>query len=166
MKFDWRALIDRLRKYPCSRHQFLAPCPHDRIATVEETCGALPTLIREMLEHFNGAELFTDGVPLLTLFRISTVPPLRSPEWGEDLYIDKFTPKWRESGPHRNDEWVIGMMNYGGLILFSESRGIKEWDTGESRWLLEDVPFAEWIGKVITDGEILMAELNAELNNS
>ena len=162
MKFDWVALIDRLRKYPCSHHQFLAPCPHDRIANVEEKFGAMPAILREMLEHFNGAKLFIEGLPLLTLFRISTVPPPRSLEWGEDWYIDKFTPKWRESGPNRNDDWAIGMMNYGGLIFFSESRGIKEWDTGESRWLLEDIPFAEWIEKVRRDGEIMMAELKLD----
>jgi hypothetical protein len=54
------------------------------------------------------------------------------------------------------------MTNYGGLILFSESRGIKEWDTGEIRWLLEDIPFGEWIEKVISDGEIMMAELKLD----
>ncbi len=38
-------------------------------------------------------------------------------EWGADWYIDKFTPKWRESGPNRSGDWAIGMTNYGGLLL-------------------------------------------------
>jgi hypothetical protein len=162
MKFDWGALIDRLRKAPRGRHQFLAPCPHDRMETVEEKCGPIPVILREMLGHFNGAELFNEGGPFLTLFPISTVPPLRPLEWGEDWYIDKITPKWRESAPNRNDDWPIGMMNYGGLIVYSESRGIKEWDTSEGRWLLEHTPFAAWIEKVISDAEIMMAELELD----
>jgi hypothetical protein len=113
----------------------------------------------------NGAELFIGGSgagPMLTLFRISTIPSLPSLEWADDWYIDKLTPKWRERGPNRNDDWAIGMTNYGGLILFSESRGIKEWDTGETRWLLEDITFGEWIEKVIVDGEIMITELKLD----
>lgn len=44
------------------------------------------------------------------------------------------------------------MMSYGGLILLSGPQGTKEWHAGESKWLLEDIPFVEWIGKVIMDG--------------
>ena len=54
------------------------------------------------------------------------------------------------------------MMNYGGLILFDESRDISEWDTGESRWLLENMAFGDWIEKVIADGETMMAELKQD----
>jgi len=157
MRFDWGALIDRLRE--CRYHQFLAPSPRDRIAAVEEKVGAMPALLREMLEHFNGAELFIGGLPLLTLFRISTVPSLPSLEWSEEWYIDKLTPKWRASGPNRNDDWAIGMTNYGGLILFNESRGISEWDTGESRWLIREMPFNEWIEKIMKDGEVMMGRI-------
>jgi hypothetical protein len=53
------------------------------------------------------------------------------------------------------------MMNYGGQILFNESRGIKEWGM-VSRRLLEHIPVAEWIGKVISGGEIMMAELKLD----
>jgi hypothetical protein len=165
MRFDWGALVDRLRKYPRGHHQFLAPCPHDGIAAVEKTFGAMPAIIRGMLEHFNGAELIIGGLgagPMLTLFRISTTPSLPSLKWGDDWYIDNLTPKWRERGPNRNNDWAIGMTNYGGLILFSESRGIKEWDTGETRWLLEDIPFGDWIEKVISEGEVMMVELKLD----
>ena len=46
--------------------------------------------------------------------------------------------------------------------MFGESRGIKEWDTGERRWLLEEMPFGEWIEKVISDGKVMMAELKLD----
>jgi len=162
MSFDWDTLADRLRTYPPSYHQFLAPCPHHRITAVEEEIGHMPVVLRQMLEHFNGAKLFIATGPMLRVFGLSTIPPLPPLEWGEDWYIDKFTPKWRASGPNRNGDWAIGMTNYGGLLLFSESRGIKEWDTGESRWLFADMPFDEWIEKVIKDGEVMMAELKLD----
>jgi hypothetical protein len=161
MRVDWRAFVDRLHKHPSGYHQFLSPCRHDEIAAVEEKLGSLPTTLREMLEHFNGAELFIGAGPMLTLFPISTIPS-RSLEWGDDWYIDKLSRLWRERGPNRNDDWAIGMTNYGGLILFNESRGVKEWDTSETRWLLEDIPFSEWIEKVISDGDAMMAELKMD----
>jgi hypothetical protein len=123
--------------------------PHVRIAVAEKQFGTMPAIAREMLQHFNGAELFV-------------VPPLPPLEWGEDWYIDKLTPAWRASGLNRDRDWAVAMMNYGGLILFNESRGISEWDTGESRWLLENMAFGDWIEKVIADGETMMAELKQD----
>ena len=158
MTYDWTALMDRLRNYPSSYHHFLAPCPPDRITAAETELGTMPEVLRDMLQHFNGAELFDATDPLLTLFGVTTVPPLPPLEWGEDWYIDKFTPYWRASGANLDDDWAIGMMNYGGLILFNQSRGISEWDTGERRWLLENTSLDDWIEKVIVDGETVMEE--------
>src|SRR5262249_572409 len=140
-----------------SYHQFLAPCPRDRITAAETKLGTMPEVLRDMLQHFNGAELFVATGPLLTLFGVTTVPPR---EWGGDWYIDKFTPSWRASGADLDDDWAIGMMNYGGLILFNQSCGISEWDIGEGRWLLENTSLDDWIEKVIVDGETMMEELN------
>jgi hypothetical protein len=136
--------------------------PHVRIAVAEKQFGTMPAIAREMLQHFNGAELFVASGPMLTLFGLTTVPPLPPLEWGEDWYIDKLTPAWRASGLNRDRDWAVAMMNYGGLILFNESRGISEWDTGESRWLLENMAFGDWIEKVIADGETMMAELKQD----
>jgi hypothetical protein len=156
MTHDWTALMDRLRKYPPSYHKFLAPCPRDRITASETRLGTMPEVLKDMVQHFNGAELFDATGPLLTLFGVTTVPPLPPLEWAEDWYIDKFTPHWRAWGANRDDDWVIGMMSYGGLILFNQSRGISEWDTGERRWLLENTLLDDWIEKVIVHGEAMI----------
>jgi len=37
---------------------------------IESEFGACPIALREMLSHFDGAELFIDFVPLLTVFSI------------------------------------------------------------------------------------------------
>ena len=150
--------MDRLRKYPPSYHHFLAPCPPDRITAAEAKLGTMPEVLKDMLQHFNGAKLFDAADPMLRIFGVTTVPPLPRFEYAEDWYIDKFTPPWRASGANLDDDWAIGMMNYGGLILFNQSRGISEWDTGERRWLLENTSLDDWIEKVIVDGETTMEE--------
>ena len=165
MTYDWDTLVARLRKYPADYHHFLAPCPQHRIADAGKQLGTMPAILKQMLENFNGAELFVDacgGGAMLSLFGLTTVPPLPPLEWGEDWYIDRFTPHWRAAGTDRDDDWAIGMENYGGLILFNESRGISEWGTSERGWLLENVVFGDWIEKVIADGETVMAELNQD----
>jgi hypothetical protein len=159
MLYDWDAFLDRMRRYPC---KFLPPCQDDLIAAVEKNLGSLPSAIKEMLKHFNGAELFIATGPLLTVFGLSTVPLLPPLEWGEDWYIDKFTPSWRASSLSRDGDWAIGMMNYDGVILFNEHQGISEWDRGESRWLLENLTLSDWIERVISDGETMMAELKQD----
>jgi hypothetical protein len=159
---NWGSLTDRLREYPANYHHFLAPCPHDRIASAERQLGTVPAILKKMLQHFNGAELFIAAAPLLTLFGMTAAPPLSSLEWGEDWYIDKFTPAWRASGPDRDNDWAIGMKNYGGLILFNESQGISEWDTSERRWLLDKILFGDWIEEILAEGETMMAELNLD----
>ena len=50
------------------------------------------------------------------------------------------------------------MTNYGGLVLLDADETIKEWDTGQSTWLSRNLPFGEWIEKVISEGEVIMAD--------
>ncbi len=152
--------MDRLQEYPSGYFRLLAPCPSERIEAAERRLGAMPPTLKDMLQHFNGAELFIAAVPMLTICGVTTVPPLSPLEWGENWYIDKLTPDWRTSGSNRDNDWAIGIMNYGGLILFNESHGIGEWDTSESRWLFESMVLDDWVEKVIADGETMMAELN------
>jgi hypothetical protein len=118
----------------------------------------MPATLKDMLQHFNGAELFIGGLPMLTIFGVTTIPSLPPLEWAEDWYIDKLTPNWRMSGSNRDKDWAIGMTNYGGLILFNESHGISEWDGGESRLVFKSMVLDDWVEKVIADGETMMAE--------
>jgi hypothetical protein len=158
MMFDWDALLVRLRAYPPNTHRTLPACPGERIDAVEKELGKLPTTLKEMLARFNGAELFICGSPLVSVFRISTIPALPRLEWAPDWCIDVFTRKWRTGGSNRQGDWAIGMTNYGGLVLLSADDTIKEWDTGQSVWLSKNVPFGEWIEKVVSEGETMMAE--------
>jgi hypothetical protein len=54
------------------------------------------------------------------------------------------------------------MMSYGGLILFDWNETVKEWDTSESRWLLNDMPLRTWIGKIMQEGDLMLAELESD----
>jgi hypothetical protein len=150
--------MDHLQTYPPTYHRLLAPGPPERIEAAERQLGTMPTTLKDMLQHFNGAELFIGGLPMLTIFGATTIPPLPPLEWAEDWYIDKLTPDWRMSGSNRDKDWAIGMTSYGGLILFNESYGISEWDTGESRWVFESIVLDDWVEKVIADGEAMMAD--------
>jgi hypothetical protein len=125
---------------------------------VEKELGELPAILKEMLKRINGAKLFDMGLSLVRLFGISTIPPLPPLEWSPEWCIDRFTPRWREAGLNREADWAIGMTNYGGLILLDANEAIKEWDTGETRWLLRNVPFDEWIEKIMSEGVETMAD--------
>ena len=156
--FDWDAFVARLRAYPAGVHQLLPPCPDDRVRAVEKELGKLPETLEEMLKRFNGANLFISA-GLLSLFRISTIPPLPPLEWAPQWCIDKFTPQWRAAGSNRQGDWAIAMTNYGGLVLLDADGTVKEWDTGESRWLSKNMPLGEWIEKMMSEGEVIMADV-------
>src|SRR5437899_892990 len=117
MMFDWDAFLVRLRAYPAHFHRILPPCPGERIEAVEKELRELPPTLKEMLRRFNGVELFISGSPLVSLFRISTIPPLPPLEWAPEWCIDTFTRKWRAAGSNRQGDWAIAITNYGGLIL-------------------------------------------------
>ncbi len=155
MNPHWLKVINRLQTYPQDTHRLLPPCSRERLQAVETVLGKLTEALQDMLMHFNGAELFTRDGPLATLFGISTIPPMPSLEWAPDWYIDKFTPEWRVLGPGRNREWVVGMTNYGGLILLNDEGTISEWDTSEFTWLLQGMPFGQWIESILDEGESL-----------
>jgi len=159
--FDWDAFLVRLHAYPSHFHRILPPCPEERIEAVEKQLGKLPTSVMSMLRRFNGAKLFLSAGPSFSLFGISDVPPLPPLpllEWAPEWCIDKLTPKWRGAGSGRQGDWAIAMTNYGGLILLDWNESIKEWDTAQSTWLSQNLSFGEWIEKVISEGEVIMAE--------
>jgi hypothetical protein len=158
MMFDWDALLVRLRTYPPNTHRTLPPCPRERIEALERELGKLPTTLKEMFAHFNGAELFIFGSPLVSVFPVSTVPQIPPLDWAQDWYIDIFTRKWRARGSNRQGDWAIAMTNYGGLVLLSADNTVKEWDTGQSVWLSKNVPVGDWIERVVGEGETMIAE--------
>jgi hypothetical protein len=155
---DWDAFLVRLGAYPTGLHGVLPPCPDERIEAVEKEIGTLPTTLKEMLRRFNGAELFRCPDPFVSLFRISSIPPLPPLEWAPEWCVDTFTRRWRAAGCDRQEDWAIAMTNYGGLVLLCASGTVKEWDTGESRWLVRDMDLREWLDKIVSEGEIIMAE--------
>jgi hypothetical protein len=159
MKFNWDDFLIRLQTHPSNYHKVLAPCTFQQIELVDNELGRLPTITREMLSRFNGAELFILGSASFSLFGLSTNPPLPPLEWAAEWCIDKFTPRWRAAGSNRQEDWAITMTGYVGLILLERGEFVKEWDTGENRWILKDMPFHEWIEKIISEGESIVAEV-------
>jgi hypothetical protein len=120
--------------------------------------GEIPPVLVEMLNQFNGARLFIRNGPLVSIFGISLIPPLPSMEWAPDWQIDKFTPAWRSADKGREREWVIGMMNYGELIIFDQSETVREWDTAQGIWGPKVWNFAGWIDDILAEGELYMRE--------
>ena len=159
MGINWTAFLARLRAYPSHYHSILPPCADDRISAVEKELGPIPPTVREMLKQFNGAQLFESGLPFVHLFGLSPIPALPPMEWAPDFWIDKFTPKWRGTGPNRESDWAIAMTNYGGLILLDADGKIKQWDTSQGCWDSKGIAFADWIEQIIEEGEEVMEDV-------
>jgi hypothetical protein len=158
MNPDWKNVLSRLRTYSEEVNTILPPCPEERLYAVEADLGKMPDVLRDMLRHFNGAKLFLRGLPLVRVFGISTIPPLPALEWGPDWYVDKYTPTWRRASPGRENQWAIGMTNYGGLIILDKSGITKQWDTSQEIWEPNEWSFDEWIEGVLREGDAFMKE--------
>ncbi len=157
MKVDWDGVLTRLRSYPARVHKILPRCPEERIKAVEEQLGALPGSLSDMLAHFNGARLFINGGPLVSIFGISLIPPLPPLEWAPDWNIDRFSTIWRSVRNQQND-WAIAMMNYGGLILLDAESTTKEWDTAQNTWGPREWTFPEWIEEILCEGDAFLKD--------
>lgn len=158
---NWNQFIDRLKAYPNGLHKLLPPCPKDRIDAIECELGVLPSSFAEMLVCFNGAELFGKYGPMITLFGISTIPPLPKMEWATDWYIDKFTPTWRSTQGRPND-WVIGIWNYGTLVILDSNNIVQEWDWSQRTWESTYSEISDWVERVVRDGDELLSELERD----
>lgn len=152
MEVDWEAFLSRLRSYPKGVHKILPPYTGARLEAIQKQLGILPRALSEMLCHINGAELFIAGTPLVTVFGISSTPPLPPLDWAEDWYIDKFTPTWRRAG-NRQLDWTIAMTNYGGLIVLDEHCSVKEFDTSQSTLTPRNTTLDQWLSKVMQEGD-------------
>lgn len=45
------------------------------------------------------------------------------------------------------------------LVVLDAAEAVKEWDTGDNKWLKTGVPFHEWIENLFREGDQLLAEL-------
>ena len=150
MNVDWKVFVTRVGKYPSGTHKVLPPCPEDRIQAIQAEYGRMPSELVSMLRHFNGAKLFIRTCPMVSIFRIATVPPLPPLQWSPEWQIENYTSSWRSCGSVRK-EWAIGMMNYGGLILLDSVGNIKEWDTDEGNWIGQTLTVYDWIEKLFDE---------------
>jgi hypothetical protein len=116
----------------------------------------MPDGLIEMLPHFNGAELFDRCGPMLTIFGISTIPALPPLEWAPDWQIDKYTPAWRQASPHRENQWAIGMTNYGGLIILDNDGTVKQWDKSRRIWEDNQWTLDEWVEDIFREGDAFL----------
>lgn len=157
MKIDWREILGHLDTYPTGTHTLLAPCPTDRIVASEKEIGALPDSLKEMLAHFNGAELFVDALPFVTLFALTVPPQMSAQDWAPDWYIDKYTKAWRSAGGQPG-EWAIAMTSYGGLFILDSKDVVREWDTGSSAWGPTQWIFPQWVKQLLVEGDAAFNE--------
>ncbi|MEK7802655.1 MAG: SMI1/KNR4 family protein, partial [Pseudomonadota bacterium] len=133
MAVEWVKILSSLRQYPTKAHRILGPCSEDRIATVEKELGTIPVPIKEMLRHFNGAHLFVDASPFISILGITPVPPLPELEWAPDWHLEVFTPYWRKTR-NRPLDWIIAIGGFGELMIYEENGEIIEWDSDSGQW--------------------------------
>ncbi len=159
MKVNWANILERLKAYPISVNRLLPPCPEGRIDEVQADMGRFPEDLVGMLEYFNGAELFANTGPLVSIFGVSALPPLPPMEWAPEWCVDKFTPRWRAAGGGRQGDWAIAMMNYGGLIIMHSDGSLVEWDTAQRTWGAKSPDLAAWFEEILRDGDAYMREI-------
>lgn len=145
---DWERVMERLRSYSPGVNVLRDGCNADRIAQISSELGSVPPQLRELLRHFNGAELFVDAIPLVTLLGI----PLASDRGGAGRFIDHYTQSWRREYQRPHD-WVIGIKNYGALIVLSDDGLVREWEPTSRAWGNGPWRFEEWIETLLVDGD-------------
>ncbi len=160
---DWEAFVRKATAVAPQSHRLRPPCQVAQIAACEADLGRLPMELTKMLNVFNGAELFVDCMPLLTLFGISAPDDPLSNDW----YIDRFTKAWRGAGRSQAD-WVFGITNYGGVLILAENCTVRQWDTAQQTWTNWDtaqktwtdidVPLPTWVEQTLVEGEHYMTE--------
>jgi hypothetical protein len=157
MSINWTDFLCRLKEYPKGTHRILPPCTEDRIQAIQAEFGPMPNELLSMLAHFNGAKLFKKTLPLISIFGISSLPPLSPLAWSPQWHIDKYTQEWRSTGRDRR-EWAIAINNYGVLSLLESNNMVKEWDTGRAAWTGEILNFTEWLAVLFEEGDKYLAE--------
>ena len=150
---NWPLVLRRINVYPPAVHNVLPPASRERIANVEAAIGQMPHVLVEMLSFFNGAELFIRNGPLLTIFGVTVAPPLPRCMWAPDWCIDKLTPWWRSGGDGRQNEWAIGMLNYGNVVILDNDSQTKEWDTSLRAFGPRQCGLRDWIDDVFREGD-------------
>lgn len=147
---DWDALL-----LDAPHHDLRPPCPPERIRREEARLGPFPAPVREMLRRFNGGEFYVDAIAMVTLFGLSAPGDDPASDW----YIDRFTPAWRSRG-RRPGDLVVGMFNYGGVVVVDGDSVVREWDSAVGGWSTDHGPmrFGAWLSMVADLGQEYLAD--------
>lgn len=143
----WKSLRQRLAA-SSGMHDFAQPCAPDDLARLEAEFGPLTETLRSMLREFNGAELFVDAMPLFTFFGARPGTPA--------VDIAEYTRGWRKGRPERQD-WVIGVMNYGGYFILGSDERLREWDSAVSSWSDTNCTAEELVDRLLAEGPEYLA---------
>jgi len=95
---DWHAFVKSLQRQRSEVHRFLPPCTEEQVANIKCTCGALPPSLLEMLRVFGGAELFIEGIPLLTIFGAPHPLGSSAVDWPPTCWLAVQVKSWTSSG--------------------------------------------------------------------
>src|SRR4051812_17011749 len=109
---DWSSVVQQLCSFPSHTQKLRPPCTQERIVEEERRLGQMPSELAKMLRLFNGGKLFIKSSPFITIFGLSLDTDPADFDW----FIDRFTPSWR-SALGQTTDWVIGMTNYGGIVV-------------------------------------------------
>lgn len=149
---NWNAFHSRLKSVEGARHNLMPSCPISYLEQFEMRFCRLPQSWRQMLETFNGAELFIDGLPMVTLFGLLLSPPLEELDWPNTCCLEHWHPLWKSAG--RQGLPVARTCHDSFWILEGET--LREWDSQYSEWLGDSLSLGSWMDRVIDDGMDLM----------
>jgi hypothetical protein len=150
---NWTLFTNTLQETDGTRHRLMPPCPEERIEWLEQRWGSLDPTLRSMLLLFNGAELFIDAVPMVTVLGISTEPPQPPLVWPKECCMDY----WLDSRPYSGKPgWPIARTNYDSLWIF-DGQKVQEW-YAEGDGMGQALIFSAWAEQVIEDGKKYLTE--------
>lgn len=150
---DWNSFQGILLEKHGNHHRLMPPCPLGCIQFIDQRWGKLPPVLCSMYRLFNGAELYIDSMPMLTILGIPTDPPQPPLIWPGNCCIDYWLTLWRSGG---NLGWPIARTNYDSLWIFHHET-VREWDRSIGDWAGEGRPLLDWTEQIIENGNKYLA---------
>jgi len=140
---DWKRILEQLAAFPGGTNILFPPCDDEQFRMIDTNIVNLPATLREMFSHFNGAELFVNAIPFVTLFG-TDVPTAK-------CNLITMNSNWQVSCGDSSSV-SFGMTNYGSILILGVDDCVREWDGQVGRFSDNDVMFDTWIDEIIRDG--------------
>lgn len=144
---NWKNILEKLASFPDGVNNLFPPCKIEQLQEIDDKILNLPATLREMLMLFNGAELFVNAIPFVTLF-------------GTDIPTAKCNlitmNSVLQNSCGQTSSVAFAMTNYGSILILGSDDCVKEWDGQTGQFSDDNVNLSLWIDETIRDGEQYM----------